>query len=74
MGMDLIEAIAILVQRVADRVRAPPERRIENIDVLVDQRLLVALEDLAQLFDNLGNVWRQISLAHGFSLGIDRFV
>src|SRR5262249_19381870 len=37
MGMDLVEAVAVLVQGVTDGVRALPESGVEHRDVLVDQ-------------------------------------
>src|SRR5262245_64046819 len=55
-GVDLVEAVAVLGERVADGVRAVPERRVQHIDVLVDQRLLVALEQRAHLRHDLGDV------------------
>src|SRR5688572_24118970 len=60
MRVDLREAVAVLVERVAHGVRALPERRVEHVDVLVDQRLLVALEDLPHLGHDLGPVRRRI--------------
>src|SRR5688572_18354648 len=40
--VDLGKAIAVLVERVADGVGAVPEGRVEDLHVLVDERLLVA--------------------------------
>src|SRR5262245_9774640 len=54
--VDLREAIAVLVERVADGVRAVPERRIQHLDVLVDQCLLVTLEQRAHFRHDLGDV------------------
>src|SRR5437899_1460647 len=54
--VDLRKAIAMLVERVANGVRAVPERRVQHLDVLVDQRLLVALEQRAHLRHDLGDV------------------
>src|SRR4029077_18929808 len=59
-GVDLVEAVTVLVHGVADRVRARPERGIEHVDVLVDQGLLVALEQAAYLLDDFREVRRQI--------------
>src|SRR5689334_18629119 len=42
MRMDLGEAVAVIGEGVAHRMRAVPERRIEHHDVVVDQRLLIA--------------------------------
>ena len=36
-GVDLAEAVAVLVERVADGVRAVPEGGVEDVDVLVDR-------------------------------------
>src|SRR5688572_21824608 len=58
--VDLGEAVAVLVERIADRMRAVPERGVEHLHVLVDQRLLVALEDLTDLGHDLGPVRRRI--------------
>ena len=55
-GVDGVEAIAALVRRVTDRVWAVPEGRIEDRDVVVDQRLLVAFEQLADLSYDFGDV------------------
>ena len=60
MGVDLVKAVAVLVHGVADGVRALPESRVEDVDVLVDQRLLVALEERADLVDDLGDVGCQV--------------
>src|SRR5262245_13662434 len=48
--------VAVRLQRVADGVRAVPERRVQHLDVVVDQRLLVALEQRAHLRHDLGDV------------------
>src|SRR5207302_2517797 len=53
---DLRKAIAVLVECVANGVRAVPQRRVQHLDVLVDQRLLVALEQRAHLRHDLGDV------------------
>ena len=58
--MDAVETVAVLGVGEADGVRAVPEGAIEHLDVLVDQRLLVALEQSAHLGHDLGNVGRQI--------------
>ncbi|OGK80968.1 MAG: hypothetical protein A2X53_10535 [Candidatus Rokubacteria bacterium GWA2_70_23] len=47
--VDLAEAVAVLVQRVADGVRAVPERGVEPLHGPVDERLLVALEQVTHL-------------------------
>src|SRR5207247_7278553 len=59
-GVDRVEAVAVLGHRVADRVRAVPERRVEHVDVLVDERLLVALEQRADLGHHLGHIGRHV--------------
>src|SRR5688572_20633658 len=60
MGVNLVEAVAVLGVREADRVGAVPERAVEDLDVLVDQRLLVALDPLPHLGDDLAAIGRQI--------------
>ena len=40
MRVNFVEAVAVLVQSIADGARAVPERGIKDVDVLVDQRLL----------------------------------
>src|SRR5882724_1236808 len=59
-GVDFLEAVAVLVERVADRERAVPERRVEHVDVLVDQRLLVALEQRADFGHDFGDIGRHV--------------
>ena len=63
MGVDLVEAVAVLAHRVADRVRAIPEAAVEDVHVLVDQRLLVALEQRAHLGHDVGEIGREIAHA-----------
>src|SRR5262249_6197951 len=60
MGMDLVEAVAVLMHGVADGVLTLPEGGVEHRDVLVDQGLLVALEQRPDFRHDLGNVGRQI--------------
>src|SRR5262245_56291321 len=60
MGGDLGKAVAVLDRRVADRMRTPPERRVEDLDVLIHESLFVALEQLAHFGDDFGNVGRKI--------------
>src|SRR5260370_10184236 len=55
-GMDLGEAVAVLVHGVADGVRAPPEGGVQHVDVLVDQRLLVTFEQSTDLLDDFREV------------------
>src|SRR5438045_5372018 len=43
-GVDAVETVAMLEVGEADGMRAVPEGGVERLDVLVDQRLLVALE------------------------------
>ncbi len=63
-GVDLAEAVAVLVERVADGVRAVPEGRVEHVDVLVDQGLLVALEQRAHLGHDLRQIGGQLVAGH----------
>src|SRR5262249_23718435 len=60
MGVDLVEAVAVLVHRIANGMRAPPEGGVENGDVLVDQGLLVALEEGAHFLDHTRQVGGKI--------------
>src|SRR5262249_55927285 len=59
-GVDLVETVTVLGERVADRVGAVPERGVENLHVLVDQRLLVPLEEVSHLRHHVGPIDRQI--------------
>src|SRR6185436_7385258 len=61
MGVDLVEAVAVLAHRVADRVGAIPEGAVEDAHVLVDQRLFVALEQRAHLGHDVGEIGREIA-------------
>src|SRR5215831_14000995 len=60
MGVDLVEAVAVLVHRIANGVRAPPEGGVENGDALVDQGLLVAFEQGADFLDHFWLVGGEI--------------
>jgi hypothetical protein len=57
MGVDLIEAVTVLAHRVANGIRALPEGGVEDVHVLVDQRLLVALEQRTHLGNHVGGDW-----------------
>src|SRR4029450_13912400 len=48
------ESVAVLLERIPNRVRAVPEGRIEYRDVLRLECRLIALEQLAHLGDDLG--------------------
>lgn len=69
MIVDFIEAIAVLVQRIADGVRALPEGVVEHIDVFFLNRCLVTLEELADLFDDFGDVGCPVGGRHAASPG-----
>ena len=56
-GMDGLEAIRVVHQRVPDHERVIPEARVEHVDVVGVERALVALEfgpDLSHDFGNVG--------------------
>src|SRR5579883_20579 len=60
MGMDTVEAVAMLVVSDANGVRAVPESVVEDLDVLVDQRLLVGFEQRSHFFDDFRNIRLEI--------------
>src|SRR4051794_2744426 len=59
-GVDAVESVAVFGVGEPNGVRTLPEGGVEHLDILVDQRLLVALEQSPHLFDDIGNVRRQI--------------
>ena len=55
-----VGAVAVVLQGIADGVRAVPEGGVEDGDVFVDEGLLVAVEQGGDFGDHLGAVWRQV--------------